>query len=257
MSVMKIDLYIAPQLVDEMGLRDRTVVVIDVLRASTTLVTALRNGARQIIPATTVESAVKISGNLFGDVFLLGGERNGRSIEGFNLGNSPAEYSEERVGGKSVIFSSSNGTPAIMKGRFARELLLCAFVNVSAVVRALREKERDFTLLCAGHNGMLSLEDMVCAGMVLHLLTDGDPKRWELDDGCVAAQSLYRTFGKAIPKMLRQSEHGRFLEELGFGDDLRTCAAIDTVPVVPRMDGSFLKLKTEPERREQPPAPQG
>ena len=94
---MRIDVHFTPYQTDELVLREKTVVVIDVLRASTTIVTALINGAKEIIPVATVESAVKISGNLFGDVILLGGERNGKMIEGFNLGNSPTEYSAEKV----------------------------------------------------------------------------------------------------------------------------------------------------------------
>src|SRR5512137_1555542 len=116
---MRVDLYITPHQTDELALRDKTVVVIDVLRASTSIITALKNGAREIIPVTTVESAVKISGNLFGDVILLGGERNGKMIEGFHLGNSPANYSEEKVKGKAIIFSTTNGSHALVKARYA------------------------------------------------------------------------------------------------------------------------------------------
>ena len=110
---MRVEVFFTPHQVDEMYLRDRIVVVIDVLRASTTIAMALRNGAKEIIPVATVESAMKIVGNLFGDVTLLGGERNGKMIEGFNLGNSPLEYIEERVRGKSIIFSTTNGSQAM------------------------------------------------------------------------------------------------------------------------------------------------
>ena len=160
---MRVELHFSPHLIDELALRDKSVVVIDVLRASTTIAAALSNGAKEIIPVATIEAAVKISGNLFGDVTLLGGERHGKAIPGFHLGNSPAEYSEERVRGKSIIFSTTNGALALAKARYARELLVCGFVNISTVVDFFRAQPHDFIILCSGNNGMLSMEDSVCA----------------------------------------------------------------------------------------------
>ena len=121
---MKIEVFFSPSQIDDLFLREKNVVVIDVLRASTTAITAIHNGAREVIPVNTIESAVKVSGNLFGDVVLRGGERNGKMIEGFNLGNSPFEYSPEAVKGKSIIFSTSNGSSAMWKARYAKNLLI-------------------------------------------------------------------------------------------------------------------------------------
>jgi 2-phosphosulfolactate phosphatase len=97
--------------------------VLDVLRASSTITVALNNGAREIIPVASIESAVKISGSLFGEVTLRGGERNGKTIEGFNLGNSPLEYSEAAVKGKSIIYCTTNGSVAMARSRYARALI--------------------------------------------------------------------------------------------------------------------------------------
>ncbi len=252
---MRVDLHFVPHLADEMVLRDRTVVVIDVLRASTSIATALNNGAKEIIPATTVESAVKISGNLFGDVTLLGGERNGKIIEGFQLGNSPFDYSEERVRGKSIIFSSTNGSQAMAKARYAREMAVCGFVNMSAVVEFLRMHGRDFTIVCAGSNGLFSLEDAVCAGMVIHRLSGGAPATLDLSDGAKAAATLYKSFGRSILKMIRGSEHGMFLQQIGFGADLPVCAGVDTIPVLPLLEGNVVRLRREPVAKESGPAP--
>ncbi|HTO94315.1 MAG TPA: 2-phosphosulfolactate phosphatase [Bacteroidota bacterium] len=240
---MRIDLCFTPAQTDELALRDKTVVVIDVLRASTTIITALERGAREIIPVATVESAVKISGNLFGDVILLGGERNGKMIEGFNLGNSPAEYTAERVRGKAIIFSSTNGSQALVRARYARDLLVCAFVNMGTVAEALSGGGRDFTIVCAGNNGMLSLEDSVCAGMLIARVSAALESAPELTDGALAARTLYRAFGRGILKMIRASDHGRHLEEIGFGDDLKTCAGVDTLFVLPQLDGNVIRLK--------------
>jgi 2-phosphosulfolactate phosphatase len=249
---MQINLFLTPQQVDELALREKTVVMIDVLRSSTTIATALAHGARQVIPATSVESAVKISGNLFGDVFLLGGERNGRMIPGFTLGNSPLEYTEERIRGKSIIFSSSNGTQALARARHARTLLVCGFVNVSAVAAALQHIGGDVTILCAGNDGLIALEDAVCAGMLTHRVAGWSADTPGLPDGAAVALSLYRAYGKSPLKMLQGSEHGRRLLDLGFGDDLRVCAAVDSHSVVPSYEGGVLKTRPAPPRAAAP-----
>lgn len=245
--MMHVDLFLTPHQADELALREKTVVMIDVLRASTTIVMALANGARQVIPATSVESAVKISGNLFGDVFLLGGERNSRMIPGFTLGNSPLEYGEERVRGKSIIFSSSNGTQALARGRHARTLLVGAFVNVSAVASALQRIQGDVTILCAGNDGLIALEDAVCAGMLIHRITGWAAETPGLSDGASVALTLFKAHGKSPLKMLQASEHGRHLMSLGFGDDLRVCAGVDSLPVVPSFEGGVLKPLRAPQ----------
>jgi 2-phosphosulfolactate phosphatase len=247
---MRIDLFFTPHQTDELALREKTVVVIDVLRASTTIISALSNGAREIIPVATVESAVKISGNLFGDVILLGGERNGKMIDGFNLGNSPAEYTGERVRGKAVIFSSTNGSQALVKARYARELFVCGFVNLGTVAEALWRTPRDFTIVCAGNDGMLSMEDTVCAGMLVSRVGAGGDTEPELSDGALVARTLHRTFGRGILKMIRASDHGRHLQEIGFGEDLKFCAGVDTLPVLPLLEGNVIKLRGEVEKKE-------
>ncbi|HEX9006408.1 MAG TPA: 2-phosphosulfolactate phosphatase [Bacteroidota bacterium] len=249
---MRIDLVFTPQHADEMGLRDRALIVIDVLRASTTIATALQNGAREVIPVATVEAAVKISANLAGDVTLLAGERNARMIQGFHLGNSPLEFTSEKVRGKSIVFTSTNGALALAKGRLARELTVASFVNISQVTGHILRAPRDLTILCAGTNGTFSLEDAVCAGMIIHGLSKTPALELSLSDGALAAMALYKSYGKSIRKMLEIGEHGRLLMELGFGDDLAYCAGVDTVPVLPLMDGNVLKLKPHASPTPQP-----
>lgn len=249
---MRIDLHFTPDQADELMLRDRTVVVIDVLRASTSIITALHNGAKEIIPVATVEAAVKISGNLFGDVTLLGGERNGKVIEGFHLGNSPFEYTEERVRGKSIVFSSTNGAKALAKSRYAKEMAVCGFVNMGVATEFLLSNPRDLVILCAGNNGMFSIEDSVCAGMLVDRITDGkgESSGAILLDGARAARLLYKGFNRSLLKMLKTSDHGMFLQEIGFGDDLPVCAGIDTIPELPLLDGNVIRLKRETDKKD-------
>lgn len=243
---MRIEVFLTSQQADEIGLRDKTVVVIDVLRASTTIAVALQNGAREIIPVTTVEAAMKIVGNLFGEVTLLGGERGGKKIEGFHLGNSPLEYAEERVRGKAIVFSTTNGSQAMVKARYAKEMIVCGFVNMSCVQKFLSEPERDFVILCSGRAGNFSLEDAVCAGMLIHKMNDNHRKdEMRYGDAGAAALALYKQHGKALPKMLARCEHGKYLAEIGFADDLVVCAEVDSIPVLPQLRSNVIKLNKD------------
>jgi 2-phosphosulfolactate phosphatase len=245
---MKIDLSFSAGQFDDLQLRDKNIVVLDVLRASSTITVALNNGAREVIPVASIESAVKISGSLFGEVTLRGGERNGKMIEGFNLGNSPLEYSESAVKGKSIIYCTTNGSVALAKSRYARALIVGSFLNLTTVVEFVKEENKDFLFICAGRIntiGYFSLEDAVCAGMMIQKLMKVESLELNLSDSAKAAHALYKTFGRSILKMLKTSEHGRFLIEIGYADDLKICAAVDSVPVLPVQIENKIKLKKE------------
>lgn len=233
--------YLSPSRVEEMHLRDKNVVVIDVLRASTTIAAALNQGAKEIIPVASVEGAVKISGSLFGDVTLRGGERNGKVIDGFNLGNSPREYTSEAVRGKSIIYTTTNGSGALVKSRYARHLVVGGFVNFSQVATFLKELKDDFVILCAGRENGFSLEDTVCGGMLLARVQK-TVRGLQMDDAGRMAMVLAAAFEKNIAGMLRETDHGRFLSGIGFEDDLDVCADLDSIPVLPVMTGNAIKL---------------
>lgn len=245
---IKINLYLTPAEVDELQLHDKNIVVVDVLRAGTSIAAALSNGAREVIPVETVESAVKISGSLFGQVVLLGGERGGKIIEGFHIGNSPMEYVPETVRGKSIVYTTTNGSLAVTRGRFAKRLVVAAFVNVGRVVEFFEEVGEDFTFICAGNRpaaGRFSLEDAVCAGMIVHRIQKRGSKEIELSDSALSALALYRNFSQNILKMIENSEHGRYLSGVGFETDLKICAAVDSIPVLPVVRGNVLKLQED------------
>ncbi|HTP79580.1 MAG TPA: 2-phosphosulfolactate phosphatase [Bacteroidota bacterium] len=245
---MKIDLVYTAAQIDELQVREKNVVIIDVLRSSTTIATALYNGAREIIPVASIESAVKISGSLFGEVTLRGGERNGKIIEGFNLGNSPREYTESTVRGKSIIFCTTNGSVAMYRSRFAKNMAVGSFVNLSTIVQYIRDVGNDFLLVCSGGSsgfGSFSMEDSVCAGMIIQHLQKADLPAIELTDSSRAALALHKSFGKSILKMIRESDHGRYLAEIGLGDDLRICSDVDSIPVLPAQMGTVIKLKSK------------
>jgi 2-phosphosulfolactate phosphatase len=164
-------------------------------------------------------------------------------VEGFHLGNSPAEYTPERVNGKAIIFSSTNGSLAMSRSRNAHELLICAFVNLTAVADHLRSLGGDVTIVCAGKAGEFSMEDTVCAGMLIASVMEDADFDVSLSDGAQAARALFKSFGRSLPKMLRSTEHGRYLQEIGFGSDLKLCAAVDAIPVIVKQEGNVLKSK--------------
>ena len=245
---MRIDVRFDPFELDELELRGKNIVVIDVLRSSTTIAVALNNGAREIIPVESIENAVKISGSLFGDVTLRGGERNGKTIQGFNLGNSPLEYTEATVKGKSIIFCTTNGSVAMYKSRFAQNLALGSF---SKVLEFIKEVKQDFLLSCAGRANALSnfsLEDSVCAGMIVHTLAADKTLALDLTDSALACQTLYKAYGRSLLKMMKNTEHGRYLTEIGFLEDIKIAAAIDSYAILPVLSGNVIKLKRDEAR---------
>ncbi|CUU01877.1 2-phosphosulfolactate phosphatase [Candidatus Kryptobacter tengchongensis] len=240
---MNIDLFFIPlQIQDELSLQNKTVIVVDVLRASTTIATALKNGARAIIPVASIENAVKYASTLEPGSFLLCGERGGKIIDGFDLGNSPFEYTEEKVMGKTLIYASTNGSVAITKTKYAKHSLVAGFINISEVVKFVSENSDDILILCSGKLNRFCIEDAVCGGMIAFLLTKGKSrKRLNLSDSTVSAIKLYKFYSKNLLKMLRESEHGRFLIELGFEEDLKVASSIDSIPILPIFSDGVIK----------------
>ena len=238
---MKIEVFFSPAGIDELGMRGRNVIIIDVLRATTTICTALSNGAREVIPTSDIENATKISSNLSSDSRLLGGERQGKKIDGFDLGNSPAEYTPEKVRNKSIIFTTTNGAGAIHKCRYASTALVASFVNITAIVEAIVEVGGTWTILCSGRQGAFSIEDATCAGMIISKVkevTDVDT-----EDAALTALILYKNFKKSILGMMKKSDHGQYLISIGFLEDLKFCAEVDSVPVVPVVSGLVVRIK--------------
>jgi len=238
---MKLDVLFSPVQADELFFTGKTTIVIDVLRASSTIITALANGAKEVVPVGTIEFAVKVSGGIFGGQTLLGGERNTKKIEGFALGNSPAEYSREIVSGKTIVFYSTNGSRAIVKAKYSANLFVCSFNNLSAVAKHLKQLNEDVIILCSGNNNFFSLEDSVCAGMLINELVNVD-KYVALTDSSKSAMTLFKSFGINIPKLLSETDHGELLITNGFESDLEACAELNSTEVIPHYSANVLKV---------------
>jgi len=230
----RIDLYILPTELERASLDSRQIVVVDVLRSSTSIATALLNGAAKIIPVKTVEEATRLHETLDPKTSLLCGEREGRKVSGFALGNSPREYTRKKVNGATLIFASSNLSPLMAGPLAGRDQILLGYVNLSAVAKVVGGVEADLTIVCAGRNGRFSLEDTACAGALVRRIADGAADL-EVNDAAAFARDFDADHGATPETILRRSEHGRYLEGLGFEEDIPVCAAVDVVPVVPHL----------------------
>jgi 2-phosphosulfolactate phosphatase len=217
-------------------------VIIDVLRASTTMITALAHGAAGVLPVADVAAARGRAAAL-GPTALLGGERGGLRIPGFDLGNSPHEYTADRVAGRTVVITTTNGTAALHASRDAATIVVGAIVNRSATAATLRRiagAAADVHLVCAGTDGAVSAEDVLAAGAILAAAAadHGD----HLDAAATAALTRFRRVATAadLPTALvtefRRAPGGANLVALGMEADLPAAAAIDTATVVPRLD---------------------
>ena len=228
----------------------KVVAVIDVLRASTTIAVALANGARTVVPFESSDEAITRSKQLERDQVLLAGERKNLPIPGFDLGNSPVEFTESRVAGRNVFITTTNGTRALTSLQGARDVVVASYVNHAAVTAMLRAaaRESDILIVCAGDEGHFSLEDGACAGRYVRTITDQNPSITTNDAG-LACALIDRTYGDNIAKIFEDSAHGQALAKAGFGDDLVACAAVDSHPVVPiYQDKQITRLGPDRER---------
>jgi 2-phosphosulfolactate phosphatase len=243
-AARQLDVYLLPALVESAELTGKRVVVVDVLRATTTIVHALAAGATEVVPCLEVEEAREIAAGI-GKQAVLGGERGGTQIPGFDLGNSPAEYSRERVAEKTVVFTTTNGTRAMLRCKAARRVLIGAFVNFSAVCRELAGDE-PIALVCAGTDGHVTREDTLLAGAVVDDLVRS--KRCRLNDQAEIAADAWRTAvrfmtDRPLGIMLRASRGGRNLIEIGQEFDIDLAAQIDKFDIVPELDLATWRIR--------------
>ena len=249
---MHVEVYSTAHTVREEDLAGKAVAVIDVLRAGSTIVTALHNGARSVIPVADMGAAGRLAGHLDPDVGLLGGERGGARIEGYQAGNSPLEYTAEAVAGRTVVLNTTNGTGALVKASQAGFLTAACFLNADAVAARLRheasENNREVVLVCAGSEGRAALEDMLCAGYLLEQIWQGKEPA-SSPDGAHIAFSLFKQDRTRLQKAVLRCNHAQHLAFLGFEADVRYCLQTNAVPVVPVYGDSRLTLEGPKKKR--------
>jgi 2-phosphosulfolactate phosphatase len=250
---MKIDVFLTPHYLDDQTFTEKTVVVIDVLRASTSIIYALESGAKEIIPVSEIREAEQTASDLFSQKPFLCGEREGKIIPGFDFGNSPEEFTEEKVQNATLVFCTTNGTRAIQKTRHAKRLLIGALSNVTIVKEFLVRPENidtNLAIVCAGKENRFSLEDTICAGLLTDkLLADKKGQGFTMSDSAMAARALYEKFRGNELGALKDSEHGRYLTTIGAAKDIEFCAKIDSSQSLPVFEGGVVKLHTLEKRK--------
>lgn len=244
---VKIDLYFTfPQKNSEWP--GANVVLIDVLRSTTSICHGLAAGCSRILPAADLGEVTELVESLGRSRLLLGGEKDARRIPGFELGNSPAEYASPRVKGHTVVMLTSNGTAALVRLRHQRTVAIVSLVNLGAAARWLTGQNKDVVILCAGHREQFCLEDAVCAGMLVRRLLQVWPEAdTRLNDAARVGLALEVRYGADPRACLEEASHGRSLLEQGFGADLDLCSRVDELDLLPFYHDEQITLR--------PPAP--
>ena len=223
-----IDVVFTPDLLPFSDLTGKTVVVADILRATTTITFAVANGATVITPVLTPEDAFRLAADQPNT--LIGGERGGVKVDGFDLGNSPREYTESVVSVRQIVLTTTNGTRTLQACRAAARVLVGSFLNLRAVINQLTNVEGELVLACSGREGGFCTEDTVFAGACVEALVGT-----QLTDAAETAKILYQTHRDDLLEMLRNCYHGQRLASIGLGTDLEFCAQMDLVDIVPHL----------------------
>jgi len=239
-----VQVHLLPELVPPGGLSGATAVVVDVLRATTTMIAALAAGCTDVRPCRTIEEAKELADGLGIGRALLGGERGGVRIEGFDLGNSPLEYTAAVCRGRTLVMTTSNGTRALLRAAEADRVLVAGFVNFSAVCARLREDSRPVHLVCAGTDGAVTLEDTLLAGALVEDLCRHVDAR--LNDSARVARDSFEHHGSRLLAALELSAGARELLELGCRRDIELAAEVDRFELVPELRRDPLRVEPEP-----------
>ena len=244
---MRIDVYAAFNHVLDKDIRDRTVIVVDTLRATSSVVTAMGNGCREVIPVADVNDAINVS-HTMGSHTLLGGERDSNRIAGFDLGNSPLEYTRDKVEGKAVVMTTTNGTEAMLRTRTCFKALIGAMINDHAVAKAAYELGRDVTILCAGNNRKLSLEDILTAGSIISVMQElakADGTELDMDDLGYLSVMFFQQNKDNLKNALVGCEHYKKLVKNGYDQDVEYCCKRNLLQIVPVFADGVVSMKNE------------
>lgn len=229
-----IEVCLTPALLDLYSIEDRVVVVIDVLRATSSMVYGIDNGASAIIPVAQVEDCL----NYADKGFLLAAERNGEVVEGYDFGNSPFSYSHEKVNGKTIVLTTTNGTKALhLAQKRAHQVVIGSFLNLEALCNWLRVQDKGVLLLCAGWKDKFNLEDTLFAGAVVKELRKDFT---HFDDSCIAAEDLYDLAKNDLRNYLHKSSHSHRLAELNIEEDVKFCLQLNICTAIPVLVGDAL-----------------
>jgi 2-phosphosulfolactate phosphatase len=239
-----VDVALTPRDLADADLTKRSALVVDVLRASTSIVTALDHGCSSVIPAATPVDA-RARAQTLRETALLGGERDGDRIPGFDLGNSPLEYTAARVRGRPVVLTTTNGTRALLAASAAREIAVAAFVNAEAAARWSVTQRRDLVVVCAGEGDRPALEDVAAAGLVVERIAHLE-RRARFTDAASIARAVGERYGGNLDRLRADAAWARRLADKGYEADLAACLLWGTSSQVPRMvDGVLIPFDND------------
>lgn len=230
----KIEVCLTPALLDLYAIENSIVVVIDILRATSSITYGIENGAEAIIPVMNVEDCL----NYADKGYLLAAERNGEVVEGYDFGNSPFSYTADKVAGKTIVLTTTNGTKAMyLAQERAHQVVVGSFLNLTAVCDYLKKKDKDVLLLCAGWKDNFNLEDTLFAGAVVEQLQNDFTVG---DDASVAALDMYQLGKNDLREYLKKSSHSHRLIKLNIEEDVQFCLKLDVCRTVPVLEGELL-----------------
>jgi 2-phosphosulfolactate phosphatase len=233
MQKRNLEVCLTPALLHLHDFTESIVVVIDIFRATSSICYGIDNGAVSIIPVATVEACESYRDS----DFLLAAERNGEVVDGFDFGNSPFSYVKEKVGGKTIVLTTTNGTHAINMSRGASKIVIGSFLNISVLCNWLKTQPNDVLLLCSGWKDKVNLEDTLFAGGVVHHLKN---ENYSLDDAGIASEDLYNMAKGDLDLYLKKTSHSERLKKLGIEEDIAFCLKLDITSSIPVLDGERL-----------------
>lgn len=233
METRNLEVCLTPALLHLHDIKDSIVVVIDIFRATSSICYGIDNGAEAIIPVATIEACKSYSHS----DFLLAAERDGKVVEGFDFGNSPFSYTSEKVSGKTIVLTTTNGTHAINMSRGANKIIIGSFLNIAALCDWIKTQPNDVLLLCSGWKDKVNLEDTLFAGGVVHYLKN---ESYTLDDAGIASEDLYKMAKDDLRSYLKKTSHSERLKKLGIEEDIKFCLNLNVTKSIPVLDGERL-----------------
>ena len=210
-------------------------VIVDIFRATSSICYGIENGAEAIIPVSQVEECAAYAEK--GLNYLLAAERDGKVVEGFDFGNSPFSYTKEKVAGKTIVLTTTNGTHALHLSRAAKKIAIGSFLNLTSLCNWLKGQNDNILLVCAGWKNNFNLEDTLFAGAVVDQLKENN---YKLDDAAIAAYDLYQIGKYDINAYLKKTSHSERLKKLGIEKDIEFCLQVDLTTAIPVLDGERL-----------------